>query len=147
MIAMDMDGMRNPETIRGSSKLHQNLSRSHIVVRDDFIQTTVTVATALPHLHAAGIHQLDRVTTSGIQQPCHGGINKLRSLLRDLFHDQMVVAHHHIETLINNRSILQLIMGMPRADRRDGGIKGCCVAETCVQITGRERAGDGAQSS
>jgi hypothetical protein len=54
----------------------------------------------------------------------------------------VVIAHEHIKPLVEAGRIAELLVGMPRRQRRNGGVKGGRISQAGVLVAGGKRAGD-----
>ena len=59
-------------------------------------------------------------------------------------HHVVVVAHQDVKALVDAGRVLELLVGVAGAERRNGGVEGGRVAHAGVLVAGGERAGDAA---
>ena len=107
---------------------------------DRVIHAGRVAAGRFPDLNATGVHNFCRITPGRVQQPCDVSFQSLWFILLDLLHDVVVVAHQHVEALVDDRRVVQFFMGVPRHQRRNGCVERGCVAESRVEVTGGECA-------
>ena len=93
----------------------------------------------LPALDAARVDDLDPVPLRRAEQPGDGVAHRVGPPLPDPIHQEMVVPHQDEERLVDQRRVGELVVGVPRRERRDRGVERGRVTEPRVQISGRER--------
>src|SRR5947208_1079883 len=146
---MDVHWVRQAERVGGTGERLQDLPWRDGARADRFVQTAhvAAITATLPHLHAPRVYDLDRVGPRGAQQPggvitCPCGFPRAQ-----LAEQIVVVAEQHEEPGIDDRSVVELRVRVPRGDGRHRRFHRRRVAEPRVAVSGRERARDRAPAA
>ena len=145
VVAMDVRGMRQPELVHRLDERPDHLPGRQLEGLDLLVETSdVGVAAALPGLVAPGIHELRGVRLGDGEPPRERVAQVLPPALLQQLVEQHVVAHQHVEALVDDGRVVEFLQRVARADRRHRRFHRGGVAEQRVAVAGREGGGHGA---